>query len=85
MAVFCYDTHLVDRNRPVVNSRAFPCALPSQDQGHLARVQDLAMVHHGDLYLEVLALVHPIYPHLSLVQAHPALVQAHPSLVQVHL
>ena len=42
------------------------------------------MVHHGDLYLEVLALVHPIYPHLSLVQAHPALVQAHPALVQAH-
>ena len=97
---FYYDSHLVGRNCLVVNSRAFPYALPLSTQDHLARVRVPAMVHHVEgLFLEVLVLVHPINLHLSLVhpswiqvhvvmvlvQDHPLMVQALPYIVQVHL
>ena len=91
VAVFFYDRHLVDRNCPFVNSRTFPYALLLLIQDHLARVHVPARVHHVEgLFLEVLALAHPTYLHLSSVlpswiQVHVVLVLVHPSLVRVHL
>ena len=89
VAVFFYDSHLVDRNCLSVNSRAFPYALLLSIQDHRARVHVPARIHHVEgLFLGVLALVHPIYLHLSLVlpswiQIHVVLVLVHPSLVHV--
>lgn len=91
VAVFFYDTHLVDHNCLFVNCRAFPYALLLSIQDHLARVHVPARAHHVvGLFLEVLALVRPIYLHLSLVLpswilVHVVLVLVHPSLVHVHL
>ena len=88
--VFFYDSYLVDRNCLFVNCRAFPYALLLSIQDHLARVHVPARVHPVvGLFLEVLALAHPIYLHLSLIPpswipVHVVLVLGHPSLVLVH-